>query len=258
MIVTTAGRTNENMIKLANKVAKDLLINFVERRKRSIDEIQAIVNEDVLVVGKNRLEIYPLHSNEPIFFHPNSSMFRIKRIMCGEIDPFIQTCGLLKGSSILDCTLGLGSDSITASYWVGQTGRVVGVEGNQYIAYLVRRGLKTWKSDDQDINQAMERIEVIHSDYLSFLQGCPTDGYDVVYFDPMFEESIDESDGISGIKQLALRSPLDIEVIEEAKRVAKYRVVMKDHWKSERFAQFGFSVIVRKTSKFHFGFIEMI
>jgi len=257
MIVTTAGRTNDNMVEFAIQAANELSIPFVERRKRSIEDIQTVMNDDVLVIGKNRLEIYSLYRKEPFFFHPNSSMFRIKRIMSGEVDPFIQTCGLKNGSTLLDCTLGLGSDSITASFCVGETGKVVGIEGNQYIAYIVAKGLQSWKSDYQVINEAMERVEVVYSDYLSYLQTCPSDSFDVVYFDPMFEESLVESDGISSMKQIALRSPLDSQIIAEAKRVAKTRVVMKDHWKSERFVQLGFTVFKRKTSKFHFGLIEI-
>ena len=47
--------------------------------------------QDVLVVGKNRLAIYPKGTEESFFFHPNSAMFRVKRLMRGENDPFVQT-----------------------------------------------------------------------------------------------------------------------------------------------------------------------
>jgi hypothetical protein len=44
--------------------------------------------------------------------------------------------------------------------------------------------------------------------------------------------------------------------MSEAVRVAKKRVILKDHYKSTRFVKFGFQVLRRKTAKFHFAFIE--
>jgi 16S rRNA G966 N2-methylase RsmD len=257
MIVTTAGRTNKEMIEKAKQIANELRIRYVTRRKLSVEAIQRHWHDDVLVVGKNRLEIRPLNGEESLFFHPNSAMFRVKRILQGESEPFLQATKLTKGMSFLDCTLGLASDSIVASMVVGESGKVTGIEGNRYIAYLVKNGLQHWDSGLEQMNKAMQRIEVMHSDYRTFLSSLPDHSFDVVYFDPMFEESILESDGIKGIKSFALYTGLNEEVIAEAKRVARERVVLKDHWKSTRFGKFGFSVYVRKTAKFHFATIEL-
>ncbi len=258
MIITTAGRTNIEMIHIANQFAKQLQIPFIPRRKLSVEEIMELEKDDILVVGKNRLDIYPMnHPYEPIFFHPNSAMFRVKRILRGEVDPLIHAARLEEGMTFLDCTLGLGSDSIVASSVVGQMGRVVGIEGNRFIAFLLQLGLKTWESGNDDVNLAMSRIEVVPRQHLDFLKEQKSGSFDVVYFDPMFEEKIAESDGIKGLRILALYTDILEETIEEAKRVARKRIVLKDHWKSTRFEKFGFSVYRRKTSKFHFGVIEM-
>jgi 16S rRNA G966 N2-methylase RsmD len=257
MIVTTAGRTNDEMVELAKKTALELNVSFIDRKKRSISKLQEQTNEDVLVVGKNRIEIYPLHGEEPLFFHPNSAMFRMKRIMKGEHDPFIQASGLSQGKSILDCTLGLGSDSIVASFAVGETGKVTSLEGNKYLYYLLKGGLKSWDTGNTKMNEAMTRIDVMHDTYESFLTSCPPDSFDIVYFDPMFEETIEESEGIRGLRNFAIYSTLSPEAIEAAKRVAKKKVVLKDHWKSKQFEKYGFTVYKRKTAKFHFGVIEV-
>jgi hypothetical protein len=73
----------------------------------------------------------------------------------------------------------------------------------------------------------------------------------------MFEETIEESVGLVPLKHIANYSPLEKETINEAKRVAKRRIVLKDHWKSKRFEQHGFHVLVRKSAKFHYGVIEI-
>lgn len=257
MIVTTAGRTNDEMVDLAKTIAGELEAVYIQRNKRSIANLQKLTGEDILVVGKNRIEIHPIYGEEPLFFHPNSAMFRMKRIMNGEHDPFIQASGLMEGNTILDCTLGLGSDSIVASFVVGGTGKVMSLEGNKYLYYLLKGGLKSWDTGYPIMNEAMVRIEVNLNTYESFLAACPSKSFDVVYFDPMFEETIEESEGIKGLRNFALYSTLSPEAVKEAKRVAKQKIVLKDHWQSKQFEKYGFTVYKRKTAKFHFGVIDL-
>lgn len=257
MIVTTAGRTNEEMIVKAQSVAQELHVPYVRRNKEAVKDLQEQEEADVLVVGKNRLEIHLKGGSEPIFFHPNSSMFRAKRVMGGEADPFLEAVQLEAGMSLLDCTVGLASDSIIASLATGEKGRIVGLEGNRFLAYLVKHGLQEWSTDLLEMNEAMKRIQIVNKNYEAYLHCCEDNSFDVVYFDPMFPEKIEESNGIKGLRQVALYSSLTDDVIKEAKRVARNRVVLKDHWQSPRFEQFGFNVQRRKTAKFHFGVMEL-
>lgn len=255
MFVTTAGRTNPDMIEEAKKIALDLECPYQERRKKSVQSLQSLYKEDCIVVGKERLELFLMDAKEPFFFHPNSSMFRIKRLQKNENDPFIDATGLEKGMSLLDCTLGLASDSIVASFVVGPSGKVVGTEENKYLSYLVRRGLKSWESGLAGVDEAMRAISVKHSSALTYLKEIPSGEFDCVYIDPMFEETILESDGIRALAELAVYSEVRKEFISEAKRVARRRLVLKDHFRSKRFEQFGFSVIKRPSAKFHYGII---
>ncbi|MFZ7944193.1 hypothetical protein [Neobacillus sp. 19] len=98
--------------------------------------------QTVIVVGKDRVELFEKGSTLPFFFHPNSAMFRIKRLLSGENDPFADAAQLTEGMTILDCTLGLASDAIVASFLVGKGGHVTGLEGHKYLAYIVQEGLK--------------------------------------------------------------------------------------------------------------------
>lgn len=257
MFVTTAGRTNEVMINKAEAIARELDIKYVMRNKRSVKALQQVWQDDCIVVGKERLELFPFGEKYPFFFHPNSSMFRIKRLMAGDRDPFVEACQLTVGNSILDCTLGLASDSIVASYVVGQTGKVVGIEGNRFLAYLVERGLQSWESGIPKMDEALRRIEVVQKLSVEYLKSQPDSSFDIVYLDPMFEEHILESDGILGLSKMAVYEDITVEMMTQAKRVAKKRIVLKDHFRSERFAKYGFQVHRRKTSKFHFGVIQI-
>jgi hypothetical protein len=256
MFVSTAGRTNDEMMAMAQAVADELQIPYIARNKRSVSYLQEVYQSSCIIVGKERLELFLYRENEPFFFHPNSAMFRMKRLQRGEHDPFVDACRLENGMSFLDCTLGLASDSIVASYIVGESGKVIGLEAEKYLSYIVKTGLKSWTSGHGDFDEALRRINVRHIHSYEFLKEMPNDSVDCVYFDPMFEQNILESDGIQALSQLANYDTLKHEWIKEAFRVAKKRVVLKDHYLSQRFEQFGFQVIKRKTAKFHFGFIE--
>ncbi|UAL45670.1 class I SAM-dependent methyltransferase [Sutcliffiella horikoshii] len=256
MIVTTAGRTNEEMIQTAKHISQDLGCMYIQRNKKSVLTLFKEYNQDVLVIGKNRYEWYRLNITEPIFFHPNTAGFRVKRWLKGEIEPFLEATELKEGMSFLDCTLGLASDSIMASLATGEKGKVWGIEGNEVLAYLVKKGLAAWESENSNVEEAMRRIKVLqgkHQDLLSTLQDK---SFDVVYFDPMFDIEIQESNGIAPLRSIAVKDAFNKHILQEAIRVAKERVVLKDHWQSEKFAQFGFTVLERKTAKFHFGYIE--
>lgn len=256
MFVTTAGRTNPKMIEKAIETAGKLGTEYIPRNKRSIRCLTAEKNSACLVIGKERLELFEKDNNQPFFFHPNSAMFRIKRLLSGEHDPFADAARLTAGMSFLDCTLGLASDSIVASFLIGETGRVIGLEAQKYIAFLIKSGLQSWDTGMMEINEAMKRIEVINQYSLDYLKRLPCNSIDCVYFDPMFEERIMESDGINPLSQFAVYEDLSAETIKEAIRVSRVRVVLKDHYKSGRFEKYGFHVQRRKTAKFHFGWIE--
>ncbi|MHC0035713.1 class I SAM-dependent methyltransferase [Pseudoneobacillus sp. C159] len=256
MFVTTAGRTNEEMILQAKAISYELGVPFLERKKQSVEFMQREWGGSCIVVGKERLELYPFGEKTAFFFHPNSAMFRIKRLCLGESDPFVDVCKLSDGMSFLDCTLGLASDSIVASFVVGASGKVIGLEADKYLSFIVGTGLRKWSSGRAIIDEAMRSVEVNHAFSYDILKSLPAESFDCVYFDPMFDKKILESDGIKSLGKIAVYDDLRAEWIEEALRVARQRVVLKDHYLSKRFTQFGFEVLRRKTAKFHYGVIE--
>lgn len=256
MFVTTSGRTTQQLNEKAMRIASSLDVPYVPRKKKSVQYLQEKWDSDCLVVTKERLELFRKDEAEPFFFHPNSAMFRAKRLLRGEHDPFAEAAQLSKGMSIIDCTLGLASDSIVASLLVGKEGSVTGIEGHKYLAYIVQDGLQAWDSGIQEMNEAMGRIKVIHSSSLGYLKELEDNSVDCVYFDPMFEESILGSVGIQPLGHFAIYDDLHEATMEEALRVARFRIILKDHYKSSRFDRYGFQVLRRPNAKFHFGYIE--
>lgn len=256
MFVTTGGRTDPETVQRAEYAARQLQLPYIPRMKRSIATLQITYGGDCLVVGRQRLELYKAHQPDPFFFHPNVAMLRIKRLLKGEEDPLIFAAGIKEGSTVLDCTLGLGADAIVASFVSGENGKVQGVEESPLLAFVVEKGLETWHSGSEAIDRSLRRIKVNTSNHLEVLKSSKDNSFDVVYFDPMFEETITDSNGIKPLTYFASGESLTEELIDQARRVAKERVVLKDHFRSDRFARFGFQVLVRKTSKFHFGYIN--
>jgi hypothetical protein len=259
MIVTTSTRGQTHLEGKAIQVAQEMRVPFIKRGRSSlaqmigkyeIDKLLMVTSEGVKCVFRDK-------GTDPFFFHPSSAMFRIKRLMGGDRDPFVETTQLTSGMTFLDCTLGLASDSIVASYVVGPTGRVNGLESQEVLAYLVRDGLRTWDSKIEKLNDAMRGIQVTLSEHATFLRDCPANSYDVVYFDPMFETTKNDSIGLSPLKKIANYDKLHVETVKEACRVAKQRVVMKESSYSLRFQQLGFQPVERKYASHWFGTIEL-
>lgn len=252
-IVTTAYRPNDKTDRLAEQVSKDLSIPFIQRSKRSIDRIHAEEQSDVLVAAKERLEFYPMGETEPFFFHPNSSAFRTKRPLAQ--DPLIEVSGLAEGEVFIDCTLGMASDAIVASQWVGAGGTVIGCETHPVIAYVVQEGLQGYTGMPH-LTEAMQRIQVVSQDAADFLATLAENSADVVYMDPMFTEEITEASNFTPLRSAAATDQLTQRWIDEAKRVARKAVVLKAHFRSQDFEKFGFVRRVRPNTKFHYGVID--
>lgn len=253
-VITTAGRPDAASLKLAAKAAGVLGYEIIERNKKSIARIQKEQNSAVFVSGANRYELFRIGMEKPFFFHPNSAAFRLKRMLNGETDPLIEAAQLGIGESFLDCTLGLASDGIIASYVTGDSGKVVGLEGDPDIAFIAKCGLHTFHSNSTELTEAMKRIEVVHTDAVDFLKNQPDNSWDIVYIDPMFSAPIEESSNFTPLRQVGLKTSLTAEWMEQAKRVCKRRVVVKDRFDSPVFDKYNLERQIRPNTKFHFGY----
>lgn len=256
-IVTTAGRPDELSMALAYRVCEETGAKFIERKKRSVAKLQEQYDANVIIAGKNRYEYYAKGATAPFFFHPNSAAFRLKRLARGETDPLITACGLQAGDSFLDCTLGIGSESMLASFVVGDSGRVVGLEANANVAFIVRKGMASYDTTELPLTVCMRQIEVVQTEAVAYLKQQPDASFDVVYLDPMFEEVIEESTNFEALRQAGEHITLSAEWVAEAQRVAKKRVVLKAHYQSNWFEQYDFVRDIRLTAKFHYGAIDL-
>ena len=252
-IITTGRKCQDNSIELAKEFAIKLSIPFIERKNLSVNKLAELHNvKYVLVAKKNSLRL--VTENEEIFFHPSLAHLRIKNILNGEGDRLIEAMNLQRGMKVLDCTLGLGTDSIVESFIVGEAGSVTALEINPYLAAVVEHGFKNFVDDTDKVIDSMRRIKVVNVEYLDFLKSAADDSFDVIYFDPMFRHSLERSSSLNSIRVVADKRALSIEAIEEARRVAKFRIVLKENAKSLEFERLGFKKICGgKYSPIHYG-----
>lgn len=255
-IVTTTRKPDKSIETFAEEISLRLGGKFVQREDFSFETLKkAHEVENILLVKKNSLSI--ITSDGELFFHPNTAHLRIKNLRENRGDRLIDALNISAGAKILDCTLGLGSDAIVESFVAGNSGQIVALEVNPLIFTVVSHGLKNFSDDSPHILQAMRRVEVINADYNDFLRNCPENSFDVVYFDPMFRNPIKKSSGINPIRPLADKNPLNSQIIRDACRVARFRVVLKEHNRSNEFARLGFRILDGgKYSSIAFGVID--
>ncbi|WP_280768892.1 class I SAM-dependent methyltransferase [Salipaludibacillus daqingensis] len=256
-VVTTTGRPSEQMVKRANDIAVKWKLPFIERNKKSIQKMIEQWNTTIFIVRTSGIEAHHRCGDQPFFFHPNAAMFRAKRLYRYGDDPIVSICNVEEGDVVVDATLGLGSDAQLASLATGEKGKVIGLESSPIVAHIVSEGLSTYESSFQPLNEAMRRIEVLHVNHLTWFQSQQTNSVDIVYFDPMFETEVEKSHGFDPIRHISSAQSLSLEVINEAKRIARKRVILKDHFKSLRFKTLGFHVDVRRSATYQFGIIDL-
>jgi len=164
-VVSTSRKPTSKLTSAAREWAERLGVQQVPRRGRSLLAIcgeQGV--EGVLTVTPVRVALVLPREGLEYFFHPSMARTRIHNIRDGRGDPMVSAMALQPGDEVLDCTLGRGSDAIVASWVVGETGHVVGIEVQPLVAELTIHGLKTYEIEGPGIVAAMRWIEALHGD----------------------------------------------------------------------------------------------
>lgn len=247
IIVTTSVKTTDELIDLAKKHAANLELGFYYRNKKTIKELLKHF-DGVLVIYKNKISYF--ENDHELFFHLDTTALKLKN---NDNEPLTEL--IPYPSTVLDCTMGLASDSILLSYYGN---KVTALEKNKIIHYIVNNGLKNYSANNNKILSAMRSITTYNIDCIKFLKKCEDNSFDFIYFDPMFSHNIKESTNLSGIEALAdFNFPTEL-FLEEARRVAKNKIIVKAHFKDNIFEKYNFKRLIRKNTKFHYGFIDIL
>ncbi len=227
-IVTTSQKADPALKREALAWAERLGAEFVPRRGRSVEAVCGASDVDAaLTVTHERVGLVMADSSDEYFFHPNMARTRLHNIDSGMGDPMVTAMELAAGDSVLDCTLGRASDAVVAARVVGGSGRVEGYEADALVAALTVHGLANYVIRGRGIEDAMRRIRAHHGDCEQILPTLETDAFDVVYFDPFFEHTVEQSQAMASLRRLGQRRELSPSVFDEALRVARRCVVIK-------------------------------
>lgn len=242
MIVTTSLRSIPEDVVIACRFASEIDGAYVPRERYSLSELQTKYCITQFTVIENRQPVV-YHGEDRFFFHRGMAELRILNYIRTGNDPMIAAMGLGQGMSVLDCTLGLAADALVAAFVVGGAGQVRGVEASCVVAALTRWGLNGLYAPQADARaetkQAASIIEVINADHRNYLEELPDQSFDVVFFDPMFRRTKQASVGIQPLRNFADSRPLAIEALQQAKRVARRRIVIKEAHGSPEFSRLG-------------------
>ncbi|TCS93807.1 class I SAM-dependent methyltransferase [Hazenella coriacea] len=228
----------------------------MERHRDALPSLYARTGKSKVIIITKQEWRYEDQLGHRFTFHPNMSFLRIKNMIQGVVDPMVTCSGMKPGDQVLDCTMGMGADAIVASFAVGEQGKVIALESQPEIAALVRQGLATYETKLVKCNQAMRRIQVVQTDYHTFLKAQPNQSFDIVIFDPMFRETVRSSAAMQVLKPLANPHPVEPFSVKEAVRVARKAVLLKERVYSTEFTRLGFEV-VKKSSHYAWGMIRL-
>ncbi|SEM82942.1 class I SAM-dependent methyltransferase [Paenibacillus sp. OV219] len=240
MIVTTPQKPSPGQLAYAEQIAAELGGRLVPRKQDSLTLLREKYGDNRLLVADERGLRYYEESEEPLYFHPSMAYVRVKRMRKGELDPLMTLTGCEPGDAVVDCTAGLGSDSIVFSYAVGAEGAVTAIESEPILYTVVREGLQSYHTEHTDVNEAFRRIQIRNTNHLDYLEQLQDKSVDIVYFDPMFRKPMHDSSALQPLRGLANNEKLSEQSVQEAVRVARKAVVLKEHAASSEFERLGF------------------
>ncbi|MGZ7441656.1 class I SAM-dependent methyltransferase [Paenibacillus sp. TH7-28] len=257
MLITTGDRETPAVLQRAQDLAALTGATRVPRRRTSLAKLAERYGDgDILVIMEQGVRLHRA-GQEPLTFHPSMGFVRAKRLLKGESDAMLEAARAAPGDFIIDGTAGLGSDASVFAIAAGPKGRVLALEDSFPLWALLHEGLKRYVSGVPEFDAALRRIETKRANHLEVLRSMPDKSADIVYFDPMFRHPLEDSSSISPLRAFANAGRLSPEAVQEACRVARKTVVMKEQKESGEFARLGFDASARAHTKITYGVITL-
>ena len=252
--ITVSNKAGWAQCELAKQYARQLEVAYLARKPITAmleeNELQAI-----LVLENSGWKLKT--TEQEFFFHPSRAKLRIENLLKGGTDNLLEAMQLQTGMKILDATLGLASDALVCAYALGNQGTITGIEASKWISFIVTQGLKDYSTIGL-LENAAQRIKVHCQDHLSYLVSQADASYDIVYFDPMFEHPVHGSSNMQPLREFACSQELTLLAIEQALRVARRRVVIKENKYNSLFAKLPLTrVCGGRYSKIKYAVIEV-
>lgn len=255
VVVTTVHSPSDAATAAAVALAERLDRPFVTRRHCTIDALlRRHALSAAVVVGSQDIRL--VHRGRSYGFHPNMAKPRIASLRAGFGDRFARVASLRAGDAVLDCTCGLGADAIVAAHLIGDTGRVSAVEASRLLAAIVFQGMRHYQHDDPALVEAVRRVAVVAARSDTLLPTLSPRSWDVVYFDPMFDSPLPRTKSLDLVRMIGSDAIPDNRAIEQARRVARRSVVVKDRAPGRLLRALGIPVVSR-SKRTWFGRVDV-
>ena len=210
---------------------------YVPRGKRTIQDLMDEYGEDFLVYSSRGPQIDRPEGSH--FFSLNMAELRIQNLRKGQRDHLLEALmgvkeqGLQPAAvqppiSVLDCTCGFGADAAVASFGLPAGSRVDALEVSPLLEAVTAWGFSHFIHKKDDVTAALRRISLRCGDYRDYLLSDGGPGYDVLYFDPMFQRPVEASCQFQPVRAIMEHGGLTRELIERALQKARRRVVIKE------------------------------
>ena len=259
IFVTTAQEALAPAIAHAQDIAIELGAPYVARGRCGLDKLfpQFPDAQTAFVVKRDALTLVHRDGIE-LFYHPSIAFLRLANLLRGQRDLLLDALQLREGERVLDATLGYAAEAILCAHALGKTAIVHGIEAVPELGILIREGLRTVETNTPLLNAAMRRVQLVHiGTHLEYLRRCETGSYDVVCFDPFFEQHLASSQAMEPLRQFGDRSPLTLEAVTEAQRVAKRLVCIKAARSQDNLDRFGaVRRVESRSGKVVYGLLE--
>ena len=209
------------------------------RNNRSILQLMTEEHVDTVLVADAQPKLYHRSNpTQPVFFHPGMAQQRLAALQRGEPERLVARAQVRTGDTIVDATLGLGTDSLVLAQAVGEQGRVIAIEASFVLARLFLFEKYYPGPNYPWLQPLLNRIEVMMGDHTQVLSKMPSASVDVVVFDPMFRKPVPRESNLSAAREFTLPARLAEAAWREAQRVARRTVVLKERPDSGEFQRF--------------------
>jgi len=226
LLVTTTLLRRKSDEELAKVVAKDLGGYYLPRRRTPMENFWRHHTPDKILVIDDGQIVCHTPKGHRLFFHPGLAKVRIRCLQQGGKDWLVESLRLQEGDEVLDANLGLATDALVIAFITRRC--IIGLEKDPLIGYITRHGLQTYPTKRfPEGSFLFPLIQVKVADHTEYIQKMPSASVDSIYFSPMFIKPKFFSADREALREIAVHDFLSEKVMEEARRVARKRVVVK-------------------------------
>lgn len=242
-------------VEMAKKEAQRFGLPFYERDESGM--LRKPENVDGLLVYTRRLPEF--HTKDACYsFHLGTAKLRILQLKRGNGDRLVNLLPKKDNLSVLDATFGAGGDSLVISWALRENGIITSLEKSVPLFAIGEAGIQGFKKAEPDILEALSRIHLVNRDFKTWIREAEDNSVDVIYIDPMFRHPVKRRENhIEAFRLAASHDELTPDILKEAARVARDRVIVKERPFSRLFKSGLFTFIdAKRGQSTAYGVIE--